>query len=161
MQLDRSRFVATVDLQAVRAALSEWSWLLRREDAWEPVLVSVSGDVFMAHDSGEVFWLDTGAGKVSRICASVAEFEASLEDRKTASDWLLVPVVEELLSSGRSLAPGQCFGFTILPVFKEGSYAARNRFALSALEHVRVTGDLHNQIQGLEDGQQVRLSVVE
>ena len=160
MPLDRSRFVASVDLHAVRSALSEWSWLLR-EGVWDPLLVSASGDVFLARDSREIFHLDTGSGALTCIAGTVAEFEASLEDAEVAKNLLLTPVVEELLNSGRSLAHGQCFGFTILPVFKEGSYAAANRFPLSAVEHLRVTGDLHSQIQGMEDGQQVRLSVVE
>ncbi|MEJ0084419.1 MAG: T6SS immunity protein Tdi1 domain-containing protein [Pseudomonadota bacterium] len=152
--------MASVDLGEVRSALSEWSWLLR-EDAWNPVLVSASGDVFHARASGEIFRLDTGSGKLARIADTAAEFEASLEDVELAEDLLLTPVVDELLNSGRALVPGQCFSFAILPIFKEGSYAAANRFPLSAVEHVRVTGDIHAQIQGMEDGQQVRLSVVE
>ena len=160
MPLDRSRFVAHVDLGAVHSALSEWSWLLRDED-WKPVLVSASGDVFLARSSGGIFRLDTGSGELSRIAENISEFAFALEQPDVARDWLLTTVIEELLNSGCNLAPGQCFGFTILPVFKEGSYAAANRFCLSAIEHVRVTGNLHSQIQGLEDGEQVRLSVVE
>ena len=152
--------MASVDLGEVRSALSEWSWLLR-EDAWNPVLVSAAGDVFLARASGEIFRLDTGSGELARIADTAAEFEASLEDPELAENLLLTPVIEELLDSGRALAPGQCFGFTILPVFEEGSYAADNRFPLSAIEHVRVTGDIHAQIQGVDDGQQVRLSIIE
>jgi hypothetical protein len=160
MPLDRSRFVATVDLALVRAALSDWSWLLR-EGAWDPILVSAAGDVFLVGDSGEVFRLDTGGGELTRIAESRADFEAALEDCALAKDWLLTPVVEELLESGRGLGRGQCYGFSILPVFKEGSYGAVNRFPLSGVEHVGVTGNLHGQLQSFSDGQKIRLSVVE
>jgi len=160
MPLDRRLFVSSVDLRDLRSALGAWSWLLR-DDEWNPLMVSASGDVFLARGSGEIFRLDTGFGNLTRIAGTIAEFETLLENTEQAEDLLLTPVIEELLKLGRSLAPGQCFGFTILPVFREGSYAAANRFPLSALEHVRVTGEIHAQIQGIEDGQQIRLSVVE
>lgn len=160
MPLDRPRFVASVDLDEVRSALSEWRWLLR-ENAWAPLLVSAAGDVFLARESGEVFRLDTGSGELTQVARTISDFEASLEDAAVVEDWLLTPVVNELLNSGHSLPRGQCFGFAILPVFKEGSYAAHNRFPLSVLEHIRITGDLHARIQGVEDGQRIRLSVVE
>jgi hypothetical protein len=160
MPLDSSRFVATVDLARVRAALVDWSWLLR-EGAWDPILVSAAGDVFLVRESGEVFRLDTGGGELTRIAGSRAEFEAALQDPELIKDWLLTPVVEELLESGRGLVHGQCYGFSILPVFEEGSYGAANRFPLSAVEHVGVTGSLHGQLQGVPDGQKIRLSVVE
>jgi hypothetical protein len=85
MPLDRSRFLATVDLTQVRAALSNWSWLLR-EGAWDPILVSAAGDVFLVCDSGEVFRLDTGGGELTRIAESRAEFETALEDSELAKD---------------------------------------------------------------------------
>ncbi len=48
-----------------------------------------------------------------------------------------------------------------LSVFREGSYEPENRFALSALEHLAVTADLHNQIRDSPDGVQVRIKIVD
>jgi hypothetical protein len=66
-----------------------------------------------------------------------------------------------LRAHANELGPGQCYSFTILPVFEEGSYTADNRIVISVVEHLRVTGDILSQINGLTDGDKVRIKVVE
>jgi hypothetical protein len=73
------------------------------------------------------------------------------------NDWLLEPVVDELRANGMELEPGQCYSFTVLPVFAEGSYEADNRFVPSVAEHLQITGSIHFQIKGLADGDKVRI----
>lgn len=159
MQLEKSHLVADVSLEDVSAALSAWSWLLK-DRTWRPLLVGAAGDVFLANTEG-VFRLDTGVGELERIAENEIGFHDSLMDPALIHDWLLEPVVEELRAGGKELGPGQCYSFTILPVFEEGSYKADNRFLLPVLEHLRVTGDVHSQINGLTDGDKVRIKVVE
>src|SRR4051812_26085800 len=129
-----------VDLAEVGAALADWAW--RIGTSWAPLGMSAAGDVFVTDAAGQVARLDTGNAELQILADSVVAFESACADPAKVRDWFLVPVVEELRASGKVLAPEQCYGFTILPIFKEGSYAARNRFALSAIEHIRVTADL-------------------
>jgi hypothetical protein len=155
MQFKSPHLFADVDLGEVGAALSEWSWLLKGE--WSPLLVSASGDVFLKNKSGQVFRLDTGGGELESVAFTVEAFYEGLQLPNSEHEWLLAPVVEELRLQGKTLSQGQCYGFTILPIFKEGSYGAKNRFVLSALEHIRFTGDMHSRLQDVPDGQPVQL----
>lgn len=158
MQREISHLIADVDLTSVSAELSAWSWLLE-ERTWAPILVSAAGGVFLTGAEG-VFRLDTGIGELERITENEGGFQESLLDPLLVRDWLLEPVVDELRAEGKELGPGQCYGFTILPVFAEGSYKAANRFVLSVAEHLRITGDFHAQIKGLADGDKVRIQIV-
>lgn len=159
MRLEKAHLVADVPIEDVRAALSAWSWLLEN-GGWSPLLVGAAGDVFLASSQG-VFRLDTGVGELQRIADSESMFQRSLCDPAMVHDWFLEPVVDELRAKGTKLRSGECYGFTILPVFEEGSYKAENRFALSVAEHLRFTGDIHSQVKGLTDGDRVRIKVIE
>ena len=159
MLLEKSHLVADVALQDVDTALSAWSWLLEG-GRWWPLLVGAAGDVFLANSQG-VFRLDTGAGELVRIAENESSFQELLNEPALVHDWLLEPVVDELRASGKYLGPGQCYSFTILPVFEEGSYKAENRVVLPVVAHLRVTGDMLSQIKGLADGDKVRIKVVD
>ena len=82
-------------------------------------------------------------------------------DPDNVADWFAAGVVEELRARGVVLAPGQCYGYATLPIFKEGSYGAENRQVLSALEHLAFTADVHQQIRDLSDGARVQIKVSE
>ena len=133
-----------IDVAELAGALGDWAW--RIGTSWAPFGMSATGDVFLTDAAGHVARLDTGSAELEPLADSMAAFEAACADPANARNWFLVPVVEELRASGAILAPRQCYGFTILPIFKEGSYAAHNRFALSAIEHIRATADLHHQM---------------
>lgn len=155
MRSKNSHLFADIELEEIRISLAEWSWLLK--DEWSPLLVSAVGDVFLQNQTGQVCRLGTGAGELLFVAATVAEFYEALESPASQREWLLAPVVDELRIQGRALGQGQCYGFTILPIFQEGSYTAENRFVLSVQEHIGFTGDMHSQLQDVSDGQAVEI----
>jgi hypothetical protein len=155
MELRKPHLAADVSLPEIAVALSQWSWLLG--DGWTPYLVSAAGDVFLINPAGEIARLDTGTAQLKTVATSRATFYAAIADPDTLADWFLEPVVNELRHQGKVLEAGQCYGFTILPIFEEGSYGAANRCALSAAEHIRFTGDLHHQLRDVSDGTTVRI----
>ena len=156
-RIDQS-LLAEVDLDEVNQALDAWVWRIGKR--WSALAMSAAGDLFLTDASGRVARLDTGSGQLEMVANSMSDFEAACGNADNVRDWFLRPVVEQLRASGHVLARKQCYGFTILPVFKEGSYAAHNRFMLDAIEHLRVTADLHRQIDEHGDGDRIRLSVV-
>jgi hypothetical protein len=153
----KSHLLADVDMQDVVNSIAEWSWLL--DGNWSPIVVSAAGDVFLADSTGAVARLDTGVGTLEWLAETREAFEAALSDQSTVADWFLEPVVNELRSQGKQLKRGQCYGFTILPIFSEGSYEAANRFCLTATEHIRFTGAMHLQLKDMADGETVRIEV--
>ena len=52
--------------------LEEWRWLV--PETMSPVVVSALGDLFLVDADDSVHWLDTGAGKLTRVADSPVEF---------------------------------------------------------------------------------------
>jgi hypothetical protein len=157
-QID-SHLIADVALSTVEMALQDWRWLC--PDVRNLILMSAVGDVFFEDSQGQVNRLDCGVGSIHPIARSRVAFEESADVADNQNEWFLRPVVQELRSKGVLLGSGQCYGFTILPIFREGSYGAANRFVLSATEHLRLTADIIQQIKDIPDGQSVELRVVD
>ena len=137
--------------------LAEWRWLLGghpRLHGW-----SASGDLFFVDEGGQLWRLDTGAGEVEHVAASIADFAARLAEANAAAELLLLAVVETFEATHGPLATGECLGFRTLPVFG-GAYTVENRYAVAVAKHASFTGDLHRQIRDLPDGAQVQLRVV-
>jgi hypothetical protein len=142
----------TEDLKA--GLLADWIWLVG--DQHRVLLMASSGDVFLADETGKVFWLETGGGKLTEIASSIAEFESALTDEANQAEWLLAPVIDRLRSSGVLLAAGQCYGYETLPVLG-GTYDGENRFPVPVQEHLGFTGYVHHKIKDLPDGTKISL----
>jgi hypothetical protein len=149
--------IADVQIDEVAKSLSEWSWLLGGD--WSPLLVSAVGDVFLINSAGAIARLDTGAASLENLAEILEDFERALGDPAIVAEWFLEPVVDELRSQGKKLSPGECYGFTVLPIFEGGSYAAGNRFCLTATEHIQLTGDVHWQLRDVADGGSVQIDI--
>jgi hypothetical protein len=151
--------LASVSLADVEKALRDWGFL--HADLGKPILMSAVGDVFLESVTGEVSRLDAGAGSLSFIAGSRAEFDAAASNSANLEKWFLQSVVAELRAEVVLLGHNQCYGFTILPMFSEGSYGAANRSVVNAMEHIRFTADIVRQTQSLGDGEDVRIRVVD
>jgi hypothetical protein len=137
--------------------LAEWRWLLGghvRLAGW-----SSSGDLFVTDARGSVSRLDTGAGELELVAASGTEFQRMLSDPARADDLLLLSVVHEFEQRHGALRPGECLGFTTLPILG-GAYTIENRFRLRVAEHAAVSGDLHRQLRDLPDGTSVSIKII-
>jgi Domain of unknown function (DUF1851) len=147
----------TPDADAVAALRSSWAWLLPAR--FSPLLFSTMGDVFFTAEQGDVYWLNTGLGKLSRVADSDDHFRQLLATERV-EEWFLPALIKELHECGKHLSPGRCYTFAILPIFAEGRYEPSNLNAVPAREHFALTGDVHRQLQSLQDGAKVKLSVV-
>ena len=154
MEIGWSELTFSPDEEAVSTLVTSWAWLL--PDAWTPLLFSVLGDVFLEKESGGVFWLNTGAGEITRIADDVAQFRAAL-GTEIATDWFMPPLVERLHEAGKIPGPGECYTYVIMPVFAEGKYEVDNLNVVPAREHFSLSGTVHAQIRDLPDGDQVQI----
>jgi hypothetical protein len=159
MQKDAlDRLLISPNSDAVEELRRAWSWLLPQD--YQPILFSALGDMFFQISSGEVCWLNTGTGEITRVAADEAEFRRHL-DSELAVDWLLPDLVDELVARGQVLEPGQAYAFVRLPIFREGTYTADNLRPVNAKEHFGLTGRIHKQIHDLPDGAQVNIKLVD
>ncbi|WP_056102728.1 T6SS immunity protein Tdi1 domain-containing protein [Lysobacter sp. Root667] len=143
--------------EALEEFRSSWGWFV--PDEMMAFMAATSGDLFFEAADGAVHWLDTGRGELSRVAASRDEFLAAMR-ADGGNEWLMTPVVEELLGAGAVVGDGQCFGYKVLPILG-GDYTADNMVPMSAVAWYGSSGWYHQQLHDLPDGTHVRLSVGE
>ena len=155
MSID-SELLSGLPPEELNKGLADWRWLVG--EGSQPILLTLSGDLFLENDAGAVVWLETGGGELEVVAASTEEFWLALEVPENRREWLLENVVRDLLAEGHRPGAHECFGYKILPVFG-GSYDGANRVSMSATEHISLTGHVHQQIRDLPDGATVQFDV--
>lgn len=134
---------------AITALQAHWRWLLG--DDWQPFLFSSIGDVFLTVAAGSVWWLSTATGSLEHIADSREHFSVLLEG-ESADEWFLPGLAAALCAHGKPLGDGECYSYTVFPVFEHGSFSVENMFATPAVDHFATSGRLHESIRSLPDG---------
>jgi hypothetical protein len=139
---------------------SAWAWLV--PEPWSPVICSKVPGIFLEKSDGEVHWLDTGTGLIGKV----ADTREGFEDLLSASpdlveEWFLPGLVDQLHAAGKIAGPGQCYGFTVLPIFAEGKYKVDNMFVLPMREQFVGIAEVHRQLSELPDGASVQMKIVD
>jgi hypothetical protein len=144
---------------AVSAARA-WSWLV--PEPWTQIVCSKVGGIFLERPDGTVHWLDTGTGLVEQVATNRLRFEEMMKASPDLVDeWFLPPLVERLHAAGKQAGAGECYGFTILPIFAEGKYDVDNMFVVPVTEQFVGLADVHRQISELPDGASVQIKVID
>ena len=149
-----------IEPTVARSAASAWSWLV--PEPWTPLVCSMVGGLFLEKPDGVVQWLDTGTGLVEKVASNRARFEEIMKASPNLVDeWFLPPLVERLHAAGKKAGAGECYGFTILPVFAEGKYEVGNMFVSPVTEQFVGMADVHRQLSDLPEGASVQVKVVD
>jgi len=138
--------------------LSGWGWLLADEEfsVW---LMNRFGDLFLIFDDGTVRMLDCGAGTLEKVAESKDDFCDRVDEGDNADDWLMIPLVDQLVEAGTTLTKGPCYSFRVPPVLG-GAYSIENTVTLDIAGHYSLYGEVHEQLKDLPDGTEVRLRVI-
>jgi hypothetical protein len=139
--------------------LADWRWLLPHGES-AVLLMSRYGDLFLEFDEGGIHMLDVGNGSLEKVAESSPDFWRKINEAESANNWLMIPLVDQLVAAGNVLEPGRCYSFIIPPVLG-GEYTVENTASLKVQEHFGVYASIHDQIKELPDGAQVRLRVSE
>ncbi|HEV2455911.1 MAG TPA: T6SS immunity protein Tdi1 domain-containing protein [Verrucomicrobiae bacterium] len=145
----------TVDFQKHGATdlLEDWRWLIG--DSMRLLLVSAIGDMFLANQTGEVFWLDSGAGQLQRIASNHEEFQQLRQQPQNADHWFMARLVGDLISGGTRLAPGQCYSYNVPPSLG-GQMTASNFKPADLSVHFSILGQIQRQIKDLPPGTKIK-----
>ena len=136
--------------------LSDWAWLLPKSfTLW---LMNRFGDLFIVLDDGTVHMLDVEGGTFRKVAESREDFGAKIDDPEIAYNWLMIPLVDELVQHGVRLRKGQCYAYKQLPILG-GDYILENVAVIGIPEHFRAYGSIHRQIKDLPDGTEVRIEI--
>jgi hypothetical protein len=143
------------DLESERL-LSNWRWLCPANVSL--LAKNLFGELFLMDETGVVLWLNTTAGKLSKVANSKAEFLVLAETSQKRREWFVEQ--EAVAYAGRGLVPSssQCIGFGVPAVFAEGG-TPDTAFIADIYEHVSFLGDLNQQLSASPDGSKVRLRV--
>ena len=134
--------------------LTPWAGLLPRElTVW---LVNRFGDLFLVFQNGAVHMLDVGQGKVKKVANSRDDFSSKLDEGDNANQWLMVPLIDELVQAGVRLRPGTCYTYRKPPIIG-GDYSVENTAVVPIAEHYGFYGDLYQQTKDIRDGTPVIL----
>jgi len=137
-----------------------WQWLM--PGRWTPFLCSMIGGIFAEDEDGGIYWLESGTGLVERIAADREAFDAVVKsDPDGVDEWFLPPLVEQLHEAGKRPGPGECYAFTILPVFAEGKYEIGNMNVVPVREQLICAATIHEQIKNVPDGGKVQFKIVD
>jgi len=136
--------------------LSTWHWLLPRQIiVW---MVNRFGDVFIVRDDGTVQMLDIGIGTLKQVAATRDDFGCKIDEPGQAEDWLMIPLVDQLVASGQILGAGQCYSYRQLPVLG-GDYTTDNVVIKDMAAHYAAFGPIHERIKDLPDGTHGRFKI--
>ena len=136
--------------------LTTWHWLLPREfTVW---LMNRFGDLFIVFDDGTVHVLDVGAGTLEKVAESREDFREKIDQPGQANNWLMIPLVDSLVTAGLRPAAGECYSYRQLPVLG-GDYTVENTVLKAIALHYAAFGPIHKRIKDLPDGTPVRFKI--
>ena len=142
-------------LQTIREA---WAW--RGFEPVELVDLNAFGEAIVRTED-QAFWrISPDELSLNRIADTPAAFETLRLDPAFAEDWRMERLVEVALQFLGPTPLGRCYYFVIPPVLG-GAYDAANMQFVRLTELHSLAGDLACQIDGLPDGAQIELKVVD
>lgn len=132
-------------------AISAWRWLLKGE--FSPLLLTVLGDLFLEL-KGDVFFLDTAAGELTRVARSREEWKRKLQDQTCIAAWFRPDLVAELRAGLDILKPGEVYSPIVPPVLG-GAITKANFISSQWRMHLHFLGQVHEQVHDLPAGTRI------
>jgi hypothetical protein len=139
MDIQFSDLVINFDGLEDEELTNNWEWLVPED--YNPILISVFGDIFFIDKADKVHWLSTGEGIMEQVAESEDQFRELLQDEEKLEEWFLPHLVHQLKEAGETLNKEEVFGFTTLPGL-EGEFEINNITKVDVLEYVQSAGEL-------------------
>jgi Domain of unknown function (DUF1851) len=145
---------ATIETEGL---LDTWRWLV--DASCQVILIGALGDLFVQNAIGQVFWLDTGWGQLTPVAETADAFQQLLLQPENLDQWFVPQLVGDLLTSGKQLKPGECFGYQVPPVIggamtygRSQTIAPENFEPIDVSVYFDLLGQIQQQVQALPDG---------
>ena len=157
MTVNYNRFIKDITKIDLDDICSDWQWLLNNQ--YSPVMVSLSGDMFLADKNAAIFWLDTGKGKLKQIAESIEEFKSALEVLDNIDEWLLASTALDLIDAGMTLKENEVYSYKKMPILN-GDYSLENFEPTDISVHFSMTGQICRQVINLPEGTRINKVVI-
>jgi hypothetical protein len=136
--------------------LSSWAWLLPKDVAvW---IVNRFGDLFLTFDDRSVHMLNIGEGSLTRLATDREQFASVIDRGNRANDWLMIPLVDRLVTAGLTLRPDECYSYIQLPILG-GTYTVDNMRVVPLAHPYKAFGPIHEKLKDLPDGTRIKFDV--
>lgn len=136
--------------------LRPWSSLLPSEvTLW---MMNRFGDLFVVLSDGSIHMLSVVEDRFERLANDRDDFARRIDEDNNADDWLMIPLVDELVAAGKLLEPGQCYSCG-MPPFLGGEFRVGNVIVLPIEYHFGAYGSFHEQLAGVPEGTTIVLKV--
>lgn len=136
--------------------ITTWHWRLPpRFTAW---IMNRFGDLFLRTDDGSIHVLRLDDGSLSCLANSKDEFCQKIDERENANDWLMIPLVDRLVATGKTLKQGECYAFVQIPLIG-GDYTIDNVVIRTVAFQYAALGPIFQQMEGLPDGTPVKFEI--
>lgn len=132
--------------------LSDWRWLV--DDSFSPVVITAMGDLFLRDAEGQIHWLDTMEGKLTRVAASAANFKKLMQQPEHAQEWFMPQLVGDLMTLGICLDEGEVYSCEH-PLALGGELVPENIEPCDIYMHMSLQGQIHEQIKDLPPGTEI------
>jgi len=152
MTIDYRQFIKDISKIDLDDICSDWQWLLNNE--YTPIVVTLSGDMFLSDKEGSIHWLDTGTGQLKKVAHSSNDFFIGLEDIDNIDNWFLASTVLDLIDSGLTLKENQVYSYKLMPIMN-GDYSVTNFDATDMSVHFSMTGQICRQLQNVPNGTKI------
>jgi hypothetical protein len=139
---------------------AEWRWLLGKRSV-RPRCLTIFGDWFLEDKkTGEVYFLDTAGGKLSKAASSRASLERKLEKPENRQKWLLEGQVRMLQKHGIKPAFGECYGWKMQPCLG-GSFECDNIEPTELALHEHLSSRLAYMAKDLPPGTRITEEMIQ
>ena len=157
MTVDYNQFIKDISKIDLDDICSDWQWLLNNK--YLPIMVSLSGDMFLVDETATTFWLDTGKGQMKKIADSIDHFKYLLEDLDNIDEWLLASTVLDLIEAGILLKENEVYSYKTMPILN-GDYSLENFEPTDISVHFSITGQICRQVINLPEGTRINKVVI-
>lgn len=155
--MDINDYLIDQDGKDWAALLEPWYWML--PDSFNIWMVNKIGDLILVLEDDQIYFLDIATGKLELIAEGQDDFVTKVNQDDNADHWLGIALVDECEAAGMTLAESQCFGYRLAPVLG-GEFTVSNLEPTDLLVHYSIHGQIHEQIQGLPEGETVNIEIV-
>jgi hypothetical protein len=135
---------------------ASWRWLLPSEfTTW---MMNRFGDLFLKTPVRRIHRLALDDGSLTVLAESREQFCDKLDEPGVANDWLLIPLVDQLVAGGKTLKEGECYAFIQIPMLG-GDYVLENVVVRDVADQYSALGPIFEKLKDVPDGTQVSFEI--
>lgn len=118
--------------------------------------MTIFGDLFFIGKNGEINWLDTSCGKLTKVANDLDDFKVQLKIADNFNNWFLGWLHQDIENSKVKLKENEVYSFKQPPILG-GDYSFANIEPIDISVHFHLAGQICEKTKDLPDGTKVNI----